>query len=228
MEFTLLDNGADSLKKAKHSIEAFESLSERSTPHHLKDAIIYLNHSIEILLKYILSEKSEYLIFKDLKKFTLATKELLEYQEGSDKVPITNGFGYRRKYYRSVFDVPKGRRLITIGLNEAIERVKYLCGIDIPIDFEQGISLIQSYRNQITHNSISVDSTEKKELILSLKILHVNTFKFFDSNIISFNEAFNEQRFEITEEEWTEHQKDMEDYYYDRAMGDLSIEDLQS
>lgn len=57
MEFTLLDNGTDSLKKAKESIENFEELHKTHGYHNLKDAIIFLNHGIEILLKYILSKE---------------------------------------------------------------------------------------------------------------------------------------------------------------------------
>jgi len=51
LEFTLLNNGTDSLKKTKASIEKFEELHREHSYHHLKDAIIFINHGVEILLK---------------------------------------------------------------------------------------------------------------------------------------------------------------------------------
>ena len=217
LEFTLLQNGADSFKKAKTSIQHYEQVVEEYSSHHLKDAILSLSHSIEILFKYILSEKSEYLIFSDLKKLTEATKQLTEYQKKPNKIPIKGGFGFRKKYYKSVFDVPKGRKLQTIGIGEAKERVKYLCDISIPDELEQGIITMQSYRNQITHNTINIDSFEKTELISNLKILHENTHKFFESNILDFNQTYGEQRFEISIEEYENHRIGMEEYYREMA-----------
>lgn len=72
MEFTLLDNGLDSLKKTGDSLERFKDLHRQNSYHLIKDAIIYLNHGIEILLKYILTTHNESLIFKDLKLYMLA------------------------------------------------------------------------------------------------------------------------------------------------------------
>ena len=127
MSFSILENGADSLKKAKQSIEDYERVIADLSTHHLKDAVIYLHHSIEILLKYILTVESEYLIFDDLDKLAYAKKELLDKQKKVLERPQSFIIHKERKSYISVFDVPKGRKLKTIGLDVAKLRVQYLC-----------------------------------------------------------------------------------------------------
>lgn len=69
MEFSLKTNGADSLKKVKICIDLFESSEEQFSFHYLKDATIFLSHSIEVLLKYIISKRDESLIFSDFSKY---------------------------------------------------------------------------------------------------------------------------------------------------------------
>lgn len=226
MSFTILENGADSLKKAKESIENYENVIEEYATHHMKDAVIYLHHSIEILLKYLLTLESEYLIFEDLKKLAYAKKELMEKQKEASQQ--THNFIVHRKpkSYTSVFDVPKGKKLKTIGLEEAKLRVQYLSGIDIHKDFEQGIEKVQVYRNQITHHTININSEEKNDLISNLKILHETTLKFFEKNIKNFMEVYDGQRFEISQEEWDEHQREVADYYYENAMSKIISDDM--
>lgn len=74
MEYSLLENGIDSLKKAKTNIEEYEKYHKGSSYDFLKDAIIFLNHGIEILLKYILSKQNESLIFTDINLYMEAKK----------------------------------------------------------------------------------------------------------------------------------------------------------
>ncbi|MEK4987233.1 hypothetical protein NYE46_09400 [Listeria sp. FSL L8-0308] len=69
----LAENGADSLKAAYLIIEKLPSL-EDGLSHNLKDAVISLNHGIEILFKLILKNYEEYLIFADLDKYMTAKK----------------------------------------------------------------------------------------------------------------------------------------------------------
>lgn len=226
LEFTLLDNGTDSLKKAKESIEEFEVLHREHGYHHLKDAIIFLNHGIEILLKYILSKRNESLIFTDLKVYMDAKKHL------KSMPPKVKGFGvYLDRNMPTVFDVPANKignkKLTTITLREALERVELLCDIDIPVDFRNATFLVNEYRNDLTHHSIKLTDTDEEKLITVLKTLYDNTLDFFEKHISGIMEKIDAKRFELTVAEWEEIQREMQDFYQERAMSDLSEDDFR-
>ncbi len=224
MEFTLLDNGTDSLKKAKISIEKFEELHKEHSYHHLKDAVIFLNHGIEILLKYILSKSNESLIFKDIKVYMLA-KEQLKHMKPKEK-----GFGiYLERNKPTVFDVPedklKNKRLETVSLREALDRVELLCNIEINPEFRNSIFLINNYRNELTHHSIKLTTADEEQLIKVLKTLYENVLDFFEPHIPGIMEKVDKQRFEVTKAEWDQIQRDMEEYYHERALSRISIDE---
>lgn len=220
MEFSLIKNGADSLKKAKTSIDLFNNIVEEYAYHHLKDATIYLNHAIEVLMKHILITNNESLIFKDLKKYTEAKKELLNKYSG--QIKITNGFGYLPNSKYTVFDVPKGKQLQTIGIDIAIERIKYFCDIEMTDTFENGIFFINDYRNKITHHSIIIHTQEEKDkYVRTLVNLYDEALNFFDIHVPGLLEIVDQQRFEISKEEWEDYQRDMADYYYERSMSKI-------
>lgn len=226
LEFTLLDNGIDSLKKTQDSLNRFNELHRTNSYHLLKDAIIYLNHGIEILLKYILSSRNESLIFKDIKVYMKA-KEQLKHIPSKEK-----GFGtYLEKNMPTVFDVPKDKLqnkiLETITLREAVDRIELLCDIEITKEFGDSIYLINKYRNDITHHSIKLTSEEEQELIKELKILYVNILGFFEEQIPGIYEKVDLERFEVTQAEMKQWKQDMEDFYHERAMSDLSENDLK-
>ncbi|MGG5774047.1 hypothetical protein ACLE91_04810 [Bacillus subtilis] len=224
MEFTLLENGIDSLKKAKAHIREFEQYHEESSYHLLKDAIIFLNHGIEILLKYILSIQNESLIFTDINLYMEAKEKLKNESKGKK-----NAFGIN--YKRNVFDIELGngnkkKQLFTINLNEAIKRIKFLLDIDISEDVDAAITLINGYRNHITHHSIFLDEPSVKELVEKLKFLYGHILDFFQEHIKVRNiiEEVDAERFLYTKEEWEQYQRDLEEYYHDRVMSRLSID----
>lgn len=226
LEFTLLDNGTDSLKKAKQSIEQFEALHREHSYHHLKDAIIFLNHGIEILLKHILSKRNESLIFTDLKVYMDAKKHL------KGMPPKVKGFGIHLDRNKpTVFDVPANKignkKLTTVTLREALERVELLCDIDIPEDFRNAVFVVNEYRNDLTHHSIKLTAADEDKLITVLKTLYDNTLDFFEQHIPGIMEKIDDKRFELTQAEWEEIQREMQEFYHERAMSDLSEDDFR-
>lgn len=226
MEFSLLDNGTDSLKKAKQSIESFEVLEKSTAYHHLKDAIIFLNHGVEILLKYILSSRNESLIFKNIDAYIEAKKELISKHEQLAPHKPGRGFGDKFNQYYSVFDVDKGKKLQTISFDEALRRIQYLCDIKIHRDFKGSIRYINTCRNKLTHHFMRLNHDEETRLIQHLKGAYEQSVQFFEEHIPGVVEKIDAQRFELTKEEWEEHQRMMEEYYYERAISDLSKDDL--
>ena len=228
MEFTLLENGTDSLRKAKDSIEKFEESHGDHGYHHLKDAIIFLNHGIEILLKYILSERNESLIFSDIKLYLEAKKEL---KHMPSKV---KGFGiHLDKYKPTVFDVPikkiGNKRLETISLKVALDRVEFLCDINVPEDFRTGTFLLNNYRNDLTHHSINLTPEDESKLITVLKSLYGNTLDFFEEHVPGIMGKIDAERFELTKAEYEDMQREMQEYYQEfyqeRAMSRLDLDE---
>ena len=59
----ILDNGIDSLQKALKKLNIIEKVDKEKVEFELKDIIINLHHSIETLVKYLIREKNEYLIY---------------------------------------------------------------------------------------------------------------------------------------------------------------------
>lgn len=216
MEFSLVDNGADSLKKVKQCIDSFQESHEEFSYHYLKDATIFLSHTIEILLKHILTSRNESLVFKNLKAYTEAKKELSK--KYKDQVKVENGFGHYPSSQYTVFDVPKGEFLETIGITEAIERVKYFCDIEMSKEFVASIHYIKNYRNKIMHHSIRIYPHEMSRYIKKLIFLYEETLNFFELHIPGLMAKVDFHRYEIDKAEWEELQSEMQSYYTERAM----------
>lgn len=221
MEFTLLDNGVDSLKKAKLSIDKFEEVHIDFGITYLKDSIIFLNHGVEILLKYILSKRNESLIFTDIKLYIEAKKDLLSRNDRPN-----GGFGIQRGYKMTVFDIPKGKNLRTITFDEAVKRIKYLCDIEVPDDLSGAFFKLNDFRDNFTHYTVNLTEEDKSYFISNLKSSYLAIVDFFEEQIPGVLNRIDEELFEITKADWEEYQKDMADFYHERAMSDLSDDDL--
>lgn len=148
MKFSLVKNGADSLKNAFINIERIDEL-EIGHDHALKDAVIFLNHGIEILLKVILAKRSFALMFDNVKDYQKAKIELSK----TDK--------------KDVFEV--NPNLKTVSLTEALLRVEYLCDIEIDINMKSAVLALNSVRNKIMHFSVEIEEDEVLELTKKLE-----------------------------------------------------------
>ena len=221
MEFSLFDNGVDSLKKANDSIKRFEELHQEYAYHHLKDSIIFLNHAIEILFKYMLSNRHEVLLFEDDKKYFAAKEQLFNERKGFAPFNPGEGFGNNQNLLYSVFDVAKGKGLHTITLMEAMNRVQYVCEVPVSEDFRGAIEYIKDYRNKIMHHSIKVERLEMDKLISEIKFTYQIAVNFFESHIPGTMKLIDQEMFELTQQEYEENQRAMEDYYHERAMSKI-------
>lgn len=186
MKFSLINNGADSLKNAYINIGKVKELEE-GKDYTLKDAVIFLNHGIEILLKVILSNRSFALIFDNIKEYQKAKIELSK----SDK--------------KDVFEV--NPNLKTVSLIEALIRVQYLCDIEINDEMKDAVLALNSVRNKIMHFSVEIDDDEVIELTKRLEFCYNAVNDFFEEHIESFEDFIDKARFEYT----------VEDHYQDEA-----------
>ncbi|MEB2301650.1 hypothetical protein LAV72_18765 [Lysinibacillus xylanilyticus] len=201
MKFTLLDNGADSLKSAYENLELLKDVAEGGE-HRLKDAVIFLNHGVELLLKYILKQRSSALMFEKIELY-LKAKQDLKKSSGNQK---------------TVFDIDKNLR--TVSLLEALKRIEYLCDIEIPKKLNSTILYVNKIRNNFMHYEVELDDEETETLVTNLQVCYEQAVEFLESHIEDLDDYIQDSRFELTVEEYQEQQAEIyaEMYYEDMKL----------
>lgn len=155
MKISFLNNGMDSLRKGYDFLRDYEislmekselgseSITEEDRYYLLKDAILAIHHGVEVLLKSILFEKSEYLVFTELNRH------------------VQNAFIEKRnKKLDSVFETSLKDKIHTINYDESRTRVEAFCGFTIPKKLNQKLEDLQNYRNLITHSEINLNEND--------------------------------------------------------------------
>lgn len=157
----ILDNGLDSLRK---SVTLAKDLaSSRGTDQYefiLKDIIIGLHHSTEVLFKYLIQKKNEYLIYQDLKSYF-------------DNHVSIHVLGHKKK--------PKNN---TIEFIDAINRVVALYDFKIEVNDYNKLKYLNDIRNSITHYEYEFKQDITEHLAAMLFPL---LFKLYGKLIPSFN-----------------------------------------
>jgi hypothetical protein len=181
MKFNLLTNGIDSLRGSYESLEKIKQLAF-GTEHHVKDAIMLLNHANEILFKLILKKNQEYLMFEDISLYMKAKAAMVQQNK------------------ENVFDI--NPKLKTVNFSEAIKRLELLCDIEISSKFKGSLEYLNQNRNKIMHFEIEISEDDFWVLIEKLKICHNLSVDFFSKHLDDFVFLFDVARFEQTIEEY--------------------------
>ncbi|MGH1010100.1 MULTISPECIES: hypothetical protein [Bacillus cereus group] len=209
MKFTLLDNGADSLRSAYENLEQLKEVVEGGE-HRLKDTVIFLNHGVELLLKYILKQRSPALMFEKIEPYLKAKQDLKKSKGGQ----------------KTVFDIDKNLR--TVSLLEALKRIEYLCDIEIPEEFNATILYVNKIRNNFMHYEVELDEKETDILVANLQVCYEQAVKFLESHIEDLDDYIQDSRFELTAEEYEEQQAEMYgEIYYEMQKEDAMIDAME-
>jgi len=203
MEFTLVQNGADSIKKAHLCIQNLDDLIE-GIDHNLKDAIIFLNHGIEILFKVMLAKRSTALMFTNIK----------DYQKAKENLKKSNK--------KDVFEIDPN--LQTVSLKEALTRIEYLCDVEIEESMKSAIFELNMIRNKLMHFSINLEWDEAEKLIFTLQFCYTVVCNFFESHIENFNSYIDSARYEYTVEEYYNDERVAEEMYEEDRFGLLDYD----
>ncbi|ARX70040.1 hypothetical protein [Bacillus thuringiensis] len=203
MKFTLLDNGADSLKSAYENLESLKDIAEGGE-HRLKDAVIFLNHGVELLLKLILKEHSPSLMFEKTNDYLEAKKKLKKTEDA-----------------KTVFDINK--KLKTVSLLEALTRVEYLCDIDIPDNFRGSILYVNQIRNQFMHYEVELGEHETETLVTKLQMCYEETIEFLENHIEDLDNIIQDSRFELTTEE---HEIQQAEFWAELQYEEMKLEEV--
>uniref|UniRef100_UPI0039AF80C0 hypothetical protein n=1 Tax=Empedobacter brevis TaxID=247 RepID=UPI0039AF80C0 len=109
----------------------------------LKDAILFIQHGIEILFKNIIIQHSEYLIFShidsNVKKAFLQKKH---------------------RNLNSVFESDLKNKIHTVSFLESIERLKIIPNVDVSKSLENRLIDLESYRNIIMHSEPHLNESQ--------------------------------------------------------------------
>jgi hypothetical protein len=153
----LKENGIHSFTKGAESLDEFMIKENQII---LKDAIMFMHHGIELLMKQILVNKSEFLIFEDL-------------QDAAKKQKQADSLG------AGIFFLEKPPK--TVSYEEAINRVEAFVK---PPELDQKLILnltrLNQLRNQLEHYALHIE-TEK--IIKILSEIREPLFTLFENQI---------------------------------------------
>lgn len=204
MRFTLFSNAVDSLKATYNSLERMNELAE-GYEHHIKDAILSINHATELLLKYLLKKQNEYLVFRDIVSYMNAKEKMIKYN------------------MNSVFEA--NSKLQTIGTDEAIKRLELLCNIKLPSELKKLTEDLNRKRNEIMHYEIEMSWQEAESITIKIKKCYELLVSYFSEHTQFFPERVGLARFEFTKEELNE-DPDVESMVEDSYLNHVEVVSL--
>jgi hypothetical protein len=142
----LKENGLHSLWRG---VESYQQYRNSPDIWLLKEAVMFLHHGTELLMKEILVQHSEYLIFEDLGQDTVKKQ----------KQAAQKGLG--------IFYLPKPPR--TVAYLDAIDRVEAFVNppeLDEPL--LTWLRQLNQHRNQLEHYAVDADAATVARLITNL------------------------------------------------------------
>lgn len=156
-QISLRENGEHSFK---NSLDSYEKYEVSKDPLFLKDTIIFLHHSIELLMKEMLIRHSPYLIFEELKGIP-------------DKQKEANKKGI------SIFFLDKPPKSVTYEI--AIDRVEaFINPPELTDSLRQNLTMLNHLRNQLEHYAIN---TDKEEVIRIFEAIHKPILNLFENHL---------------------------------------------
>lgn len=181
MHYNLLDNGVDSLRATADSLNALGAQVDltKAGYHHLKDAILSINHAGEILFKFLLKEKSEHLIYRNLDSYVEARKLMIAQEKDN------------------IMDI-KGTKLDTVNLFEAVERLELVCGVEVPRGLQTILRTLNGHRNKLMHYEIDLDKETVGQLGYIISKAYEMFIEFFNSHISGFEILLEAARVDFT------------------------------
>ncbi|WP_077314540.1 type I restriction endonuclease subunit R [Vibrio palustris] len=154
LKIGLLDNGSHSLKRG---FEMWTQWEESEDAWLLKEAVIWVHHGIELVLKQLLVQTNEFLVFQDVNK-AVERLGILRNKRGMKNAGILDLFDHDDK-------------VMSVGFRSLIERAAITLSIS---ELEEGgvlrskIDRLTRYRNKIVHFSLELDVIEVSSLLSDL------------------------------------------------------------
>ena len=150
MKISLIENGLDSLQKGLAHLKAYDELNDSGAKDAarfstLKDAILCIQHGVEILFKYLLKNNNEILLFSEV---NLKLKE-----------------AFRNRRDGQIKELFEAEGLHTVTFRESIERVNDICGIAVEDRLKRKLLKVEGWRNSIIHSAVVLDEHEVSHVL---------------------------------------------------------------
>jgi hypothetical protein len=154
-KINLKENGLHSLWRG---IESYQEYTRTQGRWRLKEAIIFIHHGIELLMKEMLVQHSEYLIFDDIGPDTVKKQ----------KQATSEGIG--------IFYLPKPPK--TVAYMDAISRVEaFIQPPELDEPLVTRLYELNQLRNQLEHYAIEADAEQVVRLLGSIREPLLNLFE---------------------------------------------------
>lgn len=151
LKIGLLDNGSHSLKRG---FEMWTEWDQSKNAWLLKEAVIWVHHGIELVLKQLLVQKNEFLVFQDVNK-AVERLGILRKKSEMKNAGILDLFDHDDSVMSVGFKSLIERAAITLSINE-LETGSFL---------RSKIDRLTRYRNKIVHFSLELDVIEVSSLL---------------------------------------------------------------
>lgn len=170
LKMGLLDNGSHSLKRG---YEMWTQWKQSNDAWLLKESIIWVHHGIELLLKQLLVQTNEFLVFQDVNK-AVERLGILRKKDGMKDAGVLDLFEHDDKAFSVGFRNLIDRTAITLSIDELAEREP----------LRKQVDQLTRYRNKIVHFSIELDVLEVSSLLSEIlnPLLHLLSKEVNDQN----------------------------------------------
>jgi superfamily II DNA or RNA helicase len=143
LKIGLLDNSYHSLKRG---YEMWSQWKRSEDAWLLKESIIWVHHGIELVLKQLLVQTNEFLVFDDVNK-AVERLRILRRTKGMENAGVLELFDYDDKVMSVGFRNLVERAAITLSIPELAENAPLRVKIDE----------LTKYRNKVVHFSVELD-----------------------------------------------------------------------
>lgn len=154
LKMGLLDNGSHSLKRG---FEVWKQWHSTEDAWLLKESIIWVHHGVELLLKQLLVQNNEFLVFQDVNK-AVERLGILRKKEGMEHAEVLDLFEH-------------DDTIASIGFKSLLDRVAITLSIEELGDgkkLRKNLDKLTRFRNKIVHYSIEINTLETASLISSI------------------------------------------------------------
>ncbi|MFU1519957.1 hypothetical protein ACM25P_15960 [Vreelandella alkaliphila] len=154
LKIGLLDNGSHSLKRG---FQMWTQWEESEDAWLLKEAVIWVHHGIELVLKQLLVQTNEFLVFQDVNK-AVERLGVLRKKNGMKNAGVLDLFDHDDK-------------VMSVGFRNLIERAAItlsICELEDGGLLRSHIDRLTRYRNKIVHFSLELDVMEVSTLLSDL------------------------------------------------------------
>ncbi len=154
LKMGLLDNGSHSLKRG---FEVWKQWHSTEDAWLLKESIIWVHHGVELLLKQLLVQNNEFLVFQDVNK-AVERLGILRKKEGMEHAEVLDLFEHDDTVTSIGFKSLLDRVAITLSIEELNDGKK----------LRKSLEKLTRFRNKIVHYSIEINTLETASLISSI------------------------------------------------------------